>query len=261
MKNLIKLNIILLVSFIIFSSKSVAAERILPLPKPKVDQETKIKTAEKKHIYPKKKPTLKKEKIEITESKEVSKIDEEVKEEVFIYPEKKPIIFHKKTDKAAAKSAILSSSDFKIAKASFKAIKKKKWQTAIKLSKKAKNKMVFKMVNWLYLIQPGNSATFYDYLTFINNNPNYPRINRLKYLAEHKIYLNTVSPKVIKKWFNGKEPLSEYGKIKLGEIYVMENNIEEGSRLIKEGWIKARLSKSDLKYLRKKYKKNNYCIR
>ena len=136
MKKLIKLNIILLTSFIIFSSKSVAAERILPLPKPKVDQETKIKTAEKKYIYPEKKPTLKKEKIEITESKEVSKIDDEVKEDVFIYPEKKPIIFHKKIDKAVAKSAILSRSDFKIAKASFKAVKKKKWQTAIKLSKK-----------------------------------------------------------------------------------------------------------------------------
>ena len=35
---------------------------------------------------------------------------------------------------------------------------------------------------------------------FIDNNPNYPRINRLKYLAEHKMYLNTVSPKIIKKW-------------------------------------------------------------
>jgi len=115
--------------------------------------------------------------------------------------------------------------------------------------------MVFKMVNWLYLIQPSNTASFYDYLTFINNNPNYPRINRLKYLAEHKMYLKTVSPKIIKKWFNGKEPLSEYGKIKLGEIYVMEGNIEEGSRLIKEGWIKAKLSKNDLRYLRKNIKK------
>ena len=111
------------------------------------------------------------------------------------------------------------------------------------------------MINWIYLIKPNNAATFYDYLTFINNNPNYPRINRLKYLAEHKMYLKTVSPKIIKKWFNGKEPLSDYGKIKLGEIYVKEGNIEEGSRLIKEGWIKAKLSKKDLKYLRKKYKK------
>ena len=235
MKNLIKFSVIFLGFFIIFSSNSIAADRILPLPKPAVDQETKIKTAERKNIYPEKKPTLKKEKIDITQSKEVSEIDDEVKEDVFIYPEKKPIIFQKKVDKAVVRSAILSRSDFNIAKASFKAIKKKKWKTAIKLSKKAKNKMVFKMVNWFYLIEPNNSASFFDYLTFINNNPNYPRINRLKYLAEHKMYLKTVSPKVIKKWFNGKEPLSEYGKIKLGEIYVKEGNIDEGSRLIKEG--------------------------
>ena len=36
---------------------------------------------------------------------------------------------------------------------------------------------------------------------------------------------------------------------------LLQGNIEKGSKLIKEGWIKAKLSKSDLKYLRKKYKK------
>ena len=40
----------------------------------------------------------------------------------------------------------------------------------------------------------------------------------------------------------------------------MEGNIEEGSRLIKEGWIKARLTKNDLKIFKKKIQKNNYCI-
>ena len=62
------------------------------------------------------------------------------------------------------------------------------------------------------------------------------------------MYLKTVPPKVIKKWFNGEEPLSDYGKIKLGEIYILEGNTEEGSRLIKEGWIKAKLSKNDLSF-------------
>ena len=95
MQNLIKLNVIFLAFFIIFSSQSIAADRILPLPKPTVDEDTKIKTAEKKYIYPEKKPALKKEEIEIAESKEVSKIDDEVKEDVFIYPEKKPIVFKK----------------------------------------------------------------------------------------------------------------------------------------------------------------------
>ena len=115
--------------------------------------------------------------------------------------------------------------------------------------------MVFKLVYWLYLKEPMNNASFYDYLTFINNNPNYPRIDRLKYLAEHKIYLNTVPPSVVMKWFGGKEPFSDYGKIKLGEAYILQGNLEKGSELLKEGWIKAKLSKKELKYLRKKYKK------
>jgi len=253
MKNLIKFKVIILAFSIISTSQSIAADLILPKPKPEIDQETKIKTAKKKEIYPQRKPEI--EKVAVEDTQEEMVAIQETKEEVFIYPEKKPLVFKKKIDKAMAKSKILSKNDFKTAKAAFKAIDKKKWQTAIKLSKKAKDKMVFKLVYWIYLKEPNNAATFYDYLTFINNNPNYPRINRLKYLAEHKINLKTVSPSVVTKWFDGKKPLSDFGKIKLGEIHILKGNLEKGSELIKEGWIKAKLSKNDLKYLRNKYKK------
>ena len=243
MKNLVKFNVIFLGFFIIFPSKSIAADNILPLPKPIVDQETKTTIAKKKEIYPQKKPTIKKIKVTTEKIQEEITVIQETKEEVFIYPEKKPLIFKKKIDKAVSKSAILSRNDFKIAKATFNAIDKKKWKTAIKLSKKSKNKILFKLVHWLYLKESINAASFYDYLTFINNNPYYPRISRLRYLAEHKINLNTVSPSVITKWFGETGPLSAYGKIKLGEIYLKQGNTERGSQLIKEGWIKAKLSK------------------
>ena len=49
--------------------------------------------------------------------------------------------------------------------------------------------------------------------------------------------------------------MSSYGQIKLGEVYILQGNLEKGSQLIKEGWIKAKLSRSELKYLRRKYKK------
>ena len=132
---------------------------------------------------------------------------------------------------------------------------KKKWQTALKLSKKARNRILYNLVSYLHLIQPSNLASFYDYQIFIRQNPDYPRINRLRYLAEHKINLKTNSPKSILKWFDGNEPLSEFGKIKLAEIYLQQGKIEEGSKLLKEAWIRAKLSKSNLRYLRKKYKK------
>ena len=255
MKNIIKIYVFFLVISIIFSSNSIAGENILPLPKPSLDKETKEIVAKKKLIYPKKKPEEKKEEtlIESTEKKE--EVLEVIKEDVFIYPKKKPILVKKKIDKTVSKSQILSKKDFKIAKKAFEHIDKKKWQTALKISKKARDKSLYNLINYLYLIKPINAASFYDYVSFLNQNPNFPRISRLKYLAEHKINLKVNSPISIKKWFAGTMPLSEFGKIKLGEIYLSEGNIEEGSKLIKEGWVKAKLSKSQLRYLRKKYKK------
>ena len=96
---------------------------------------------------------MRKEKVEVTESEEIDGkteeevfiypekkplIDDIVKKEIIIYPKKKPIIFQKKIDKTVTKSTILSRKDFSIAKAAFEAIDKKKWQTAINLSKKCK---------------------------------------------------------------------------------------------------------------------------
>ncbi len=253
MNNLNSHKVIFLAIFMFISTTSLAADRIMPMPKPIVDKETKKITAEKKLIYPQKKP---KGKIALDEKiKKSQEITQTVEEKVFIYPQKKPIIVKKTVDKSANKSAFLSKRDFETAKSIFKAIDKKKWQTALKLSQKSRNRLLDSMVNYLYLIRPSNGASFFDYLSFINSNPDYPRINRLRYLAEHKINLNQVKSKTIINWFNSNEPLSSFGKIKLGEAYIIQGDYEKGSKLIKEGWTKARLTKANLKYLRKKYKK------
>ena len=62
MKNLLKLKVIILIFAVILASESFAANRILPIPKPAPDKETKIKTAQKKRIYPEKKTAFKKRK-------------------------------------------------------------------------------------------------------------------------------------------------------------------------------------------------------
>ena len=88
MRKLLKLKVIFLVFFAVFASQTLAEESILPQPKPAVDKETKIKTAKKKEIYPKKKPTSIKE----VKTNEDSKEKVEKKKKTFIYPLKKPII-------------------------------------------------------------------------------------------------------------------------------------------------------------------------
>ena len=47
----------------------------------------------------------------------------------------------------------------------------------------------------------------------------FPRIGRLQYLAEQKIYLKNNSPKNIIRWFEEFPPVSGTGKLKLGEAY------------------------------------------
>ena len=259
MKNLTKHKVIFLTFFMLFSTQSLAKDRIIPMPKPSVDEETKKIVFNKKNIYPQKKPLSQsnvnntKKKLNKTEVVDQDKSNDQ--ELTIIYPKNKPIIVKKKKTKVVDKSTVLSKNDFQVAKLVFELIDQKKWKSALKASKRARDKNIYNLVNYIYLKEPSNLASFYDYVSFINSNPNYPRINRLRYLAEHKINLTTNSPISIIKWFDGKEPLSEYGKIKLGEVYIKQGDVEQGHKLIKNGWIKAKLSKRELRYLRKKYKK------
>ena len=219
---------------------------------------------------PKKKPTLKNNvKIKkvnklFLESK-TQKIIEEVKKEkklkeikpkvTFLYPSKKPLEFLNVSTKVKSKSKILKDKDYNLAKNIFNLIKKKKWNTATEETKKIKDKEFKNLITWLYLKQRGNQATFNDYQNFIVKNPDYPRIGRLRYMAEHKIILEQTTPKIIINWFNGSEPLSGTGKIKLGEAYIKIKEIELGTNLIKSGWVEADLSKRDVRYYRKKFRK------
>ena len=135
-------------------------------------------------------------------------------------------------------------------------MQKNKWSTSLKIAKKAKDKSIYNFIQWKHLLTSGNQASFYDYKLFIEQNNQYPRISRLKYLAEHKLSTTKLSPKKIINWFDGKEPLSGYGKMILGESFILNGEITKGKILIKEGWITADLSKNELKYFRKKFKKN-----
>ena len=48
-------------------------------------------------------------------------------------------------------------------------------------------------------------------------------------LAEHKLSTDKISPKKIINWFNSTEPLSGYGKLILGESFILTGNISKGT--------------------------------
>ena len=232
-----------------------------PVPKPRPIKEVEKKDLSKETIKPKSKP------IKGDESKLVKeplkKIDEitkkitkkELQKDTFLKPKSKPLTVKKTSNIEKKKSKYFSRKDYEIAKKSIQAIEKRNWTLALTLSKKAKDKSIYNFIQWRHLLTTGNQASFYDYLNFIKRNENYPRINRIRYLAEHKLSTDKISPKKIVDWFGVNEPLSGFGKLVLGESFIQIGDIEKGTFLIKNGWITADLSRSDMKFFRKKFKK------
>ena len=244
--------ILLILGMIVFNSINLTnlyADniQILPLKKPSLSSEEIIKKISKNIILPIKKPSkIKKIVVEKIEEKKLS----------FKIPKKKPIIAGISVSKDIKISKYYSKKDFGLAKKAISEMQKSKWTSALSISKKAKDKSIYNFIQWRHLLTTGNQASFYDYKVFIDNNPEYPRIDRLRYLAEHKLSTANVSPKKIIDWFGNNEPLSGFGKMILGESHLLIGDKSKGTSLIKDGWITAKLSKNDLKFFRKKFKKS-----
>ena len=222
---------------------------IIPVKKPILNEEVKREKISQGILKPKPKPSQKKEEIEIITVKKNKK------EINFLIPKSKPLIVKNEKSVVQKSSKYYSQKDYDIAKKSIQSMEKGQWTTALKNSKNAKDKSIYNFIQWRHLLTTGNQATFYDYMTFIQNNKHYPRISRIKYLAEQKLSTDKISPKKIINWFGVDEPLSGYGMLVLGESFIQTGDNEKGIALIKRGWITAELSRASMKSLSKKYRK------
>ena len=249
------LKIIALIIVFLFSIQfSHSNESIIPKKKPTLAIEILEKKISKNFLIPQKKPITKKiidsyKEKNIVKQKRIKKING------IIIPKNKPLIVRKQSSRIAKKSKYYSDRDYAYAKQAIKFMEKSNWKDATKVAKKARAKSIYDFIQWKHLLTTGNRATFYEYREFLERNKDYPRIERIKYLAEHKLSTKILSPKSIIKWFEINEPLSGYGKIILGESFISVGKNNLGTKLIKEGFVTADLSKAELRLFRKKYKK------
>ena len=256
-----KLISLVLIVFILSFGYSYSGEQFL-FPKEKPSIFKKIKKDGGQNLsnnLPQKKPlTNQKKESEVKVKKEVKDVKKEVqavsKKGSFVFPKKKPSIYKSKTV-TTEKSSILNQKDFERAKETIQFIKDKKWNSALKSAAKVKDREFRNLITWMHLKTTRNGASFSEYKKFIEQNGDYPRINRIRYLAEEKIYLRNNSPTSVINWFEKYPPLGGLGKIKLAEAYLEQNQTNKVRELIKDGWITASIRKNDLGYYRAKFKK------
>ena len=75
-------------------------------------------------------------------------------------------------------------------------MKKARWADALKTAKKAKDKSIYNFIQWRHLLTREIKQLLLMIIkVFIDLNENYPRIGRIKYLAEHKLSTDKISKK------------------------------------------------------------------
>jgi len=245
--------LLLIVFFLSNTVLALSEIQLIPKKKPNLNEEDILKKKALNFIIPKQKPRSQKEITSITEEKKieikVTKIDG------IIIPKNKPLIVKKERLRKINKSKYYSDRDVKYAKQAIAFMEKSNWKDAKKVANKARAKSIYNFIEWRHLLTLGNKATFTEYKRFIEKFDDFPRLDRIKYLAEHKISLNNQTPEETINWFNKNQPKSGFGEMILGESLIKTGNKEKGIKLIREGFIRADLSKSDLIYFRKKFKK------
>ena len=234
------------------SVSSVSLSDIIPIKKPVQSKEITEKKLLIDVLRPLPKPIEKEVEVKVKEEKTVVKKE---KKKGQILPKKKPLVAGSVKSTEVKISKYYNKKDFNLAKKAMLEMKQAKWTASLKTAKKAKDKSIYNFIQWRHLLTKGNKASFYEYKNFIEINNDFPRIGRIKYLAEHKLSTDTISPKKIIDWFGDSDPLSGFGAMILGESFVLTGNEDRGIQLIKDGWITAQLTKSELRFYRKKFKK------
>ncbi len=159
-----------------------------------------------------------------------------------------------KSPAATEASALLSSSDAFWTRNALKIGKLGQWKTAQKFANKITDPLARKIIQWHRLQKQGVGAGFTEITTFIEQNPDWPNLRRLRMRAE-EVMPTSMTPHQVVDWFNRAAPRTGDGWLRLGEAHIALGNRELGHRVLRQAWIERNFTESAAKTLAKRYKK------
>jgi soluble lytic murein transglycosylase len=155
---------------------------------------------------------------------------------------------------ANAEVVRLSQSDIKIAKDAFLKAKKKKWKQAVNKAAQAKSPIPSKLVQWMRIVDPHKDVPFGDIAAFISHNSDWPRQSVLQRRAEEAMTA-TMAPQKVIEWFNGRQPRSANGHIRLAHALVQLGRDEETKLQVQKSWREVNFGRDQAKQFYRHFKK------
>ena len=131
---------------------------------------------------------------------------------------------------------VLSAADHDLYLNAFDAADHGDWIAAKGLADQGHDPIARRLIQWRYLLDKNSGASFGEIAAFLAVNPDWPSRTTLFARAEAAMG-PSMDPHAVLTFFQGRDPASDIGRIRLGEAYLATGNVAKGRDLIRSAWI------------------------
>jgi soluble lytic murein transglycosylase len=136
----------------------------------------------------------------------------------------------------------LSASDLSLLERAFDAADRKQWDYARQLASQLSSPAARDLVLWRAFTTKDNGGAFSDIDRFFQSHKDWPNQRALQARAEETMPAEVMQPDQVIAWFQGRDPVSGEGMIKLGDAYLRKGQDSNAKTWLRKGWIDGNFS-------------------
>ncbi len=152
-----------------------------------------------------------------------------------------------------AHTQFLSSSDLALLERAFDAADRKQWDAARQLASQISNAAARDVVLWRAFVTKDNGAAFSDLSRFYASHRDWPNQRALQARTEESMPAESMQPGEVIDWFQGREPVSGEGMLKLGDAYLRKGQDSNAKNWLRRAWIEGNFSADRMSFIASKY--------
>lgn len=147
----------------------------------------------------------------------------------------------------------LSASDLALLDRAFDAADRKQWETARQIASQITNAAARDVVLWRSYVTRDNGAAFSDLNRFLSTHKDWPNQRALQARTEEAMPSEAMQPDNVIEWFNGRDPVSGEGMIKLGDAYLRKGQNSSAKSWIRKAWVEGSFALDRMSLISSKY--------
>lgn len=150
-------------------------------------------------------------------------------------------------------SQYVSSSDLVLLQQAFDAADRKQWSVALSIASRISNPAARDVVLWRAYTAKENGAPFSDIDRFIPTHRDWPNQRALQARAEEAMPADAMQPDQVISWFQGRDPVSGEGMIKLGDAYQRKGQDASAKNWLRKGWVEGNFTPDRVSFIAARY--------